>query len=82
MSIIAAIPVVISFILVIVALVFTPGTVTSKGKYLHADDRTTPLGLKDVAVTVSVLSFTLLMLIISIVLIMKGGKSHPIPNPY
>jgi hypothetical protein len=69
-----AIPVLISFIFVIVALVYTPGTVTSKVKYVHADDRTTPLGLKDVAVTVSVLSFTLLMLLISIVLIVMGRK--------
>ena len=74
MSKIAAVPVVFSFILVIVALVFTPGTVTSKDKFVHSGDGRTPLGLKDVAVTVSTLSFTLLMLVISIVLIVKGGK--------
>jgi hypothetical protein len=73
MSVLPAIPIVISFILVIVALVFTPGTVTSKGKFIHADGKT-PLGLSDVSVTVSTLSFTLLLLIISIVLIVRAPK--------
>jgi len=71
-----AITVFISFVLVIIALVYTPGTVTSKGKFVHASDKTTPLGLKDVAITVSVLSFTLLMLLISILLIVMGRKKN------
>lgn len=74
MSVLPAIPIVFSFILVIVALVFTPGTVTSKGKFIHADDGKTPLGLSDISVTVSTLSFTLLLLIISIVLIVRTPK--------
>lgn len=71
-------PVVISFILVIIALVFTPGTVTSKTKYVHADDRTTKLELKDVSITVSTLSFTLLMLLISFGLSVRSIMSEPV----
>lgn len=67
-KIIRLIPLVISLIFVIISLATMPGTIGNKTKYIKKDDNSHELALKDIAIPVSLLSFTLLLLIISIAL--------------
>jgi len=75
MSVKVAIPVIISFIFVIISLVYMPGTATSKNKYVRADDKTTPLKLSDVTIPVGLLSFSLCLLLVTIFLIFTSKKA-------
>jgi len=76
----AIIPIIISFIFVIFSLVSMPGTVTQKDKYVHSDNKATPLSLSDVAMPVSLLSFTLCFLLIAIFLIFTSKPKLPVPE--
>ena len=61
-------PLGIALIFVIISLATMPGTIGHKTKYVKKDDHNSELALKDLAVPVSLLSFTLLLLIIGIAL--------------
>jgi len=60
-------PLFISLIFVAIALGTMPGTIGHKTKYVRKDDLTTELELKHISIPVSLLSFTLLLLIFGIV---------------
>lgn len=69
---IAIVPLVLSFIFVIVGLVNMPGTVTSsKDKYILESDPKVILGTRQLSITILSLTLTLLTLIVAIVLIYR-----------
>ena len=70
MSKYSAIPVVISFVFVILALVYMPGTVTSKVKYVRKDNYEKDLKEDGIQIPLGVLSGTLCLLLIAIVMIL------------
>jgi hypothetical protein len=67
-------PLGIAFFFVLIALATIPGSAANKTKYVKKDDPEHELKLSDVAVPISLLSFTLLLLIIGIVLNMRQVK--------
>ena len=70
------IPIVIAFILVIVALVYMPGTVTNKTKYVKQDDHDHVLGTSDLGPTITSLTFVMICLLISFGLNFKVVKEY------
>ena len=72
--ILKVLPLFIALIFVIISLATMPGTIAYKTKYVKKDDPNHELALKDIAIPVSLLSFTLLLLIIGIVLNMSAVK--------
>lgn len=77
MKIIKLVPLFIALIFVIVSLATLPGTIGNKTKYVKKDDPNSELALKDIAVPVSLLSFTLLLIIIAIALNFSSVKVQP-----
>ena len=73
-GIIKVAPIGVAFLFVVVSLAFIPGSAANKTKYVKKDDPNHVLGLKDISVPISLLSFTLLLLIIAIALNMKAVK--------
>jgi len=69
-------PLFIALIFVIISLGTMPGTIGNKTKYVKKDDPNSELALKDIAVPVSLLSFTLLLIIVGIALNMKVVKEY------
>ncbi len=72
--ILKVLPLFIALIFVIISLATMPGTILYKIKYVKKDDPKHELALKDIAIPVSLLSFTLLLLIIGIVLNISAVK--------
>lgn len=69
-------PLAISLLFVIISLSTIPGTVFYKTKYVKKDDPDHQLKLSDVSIPVSLLSFTILLLLVGIVLNMKSTKEY------
>jgi hypothetical protein len=61
-KILSLLPLIITLIFVIISLATIPGTIGHKTKYVKKDDPEHELALKDIAIPVSLLSFTLLLL--------------------
>lgn len=68
-------PLFIALIFVIISLGTMPGTIGHKTKYVKKDDPNHELALKDISIPVSLLSFTLLLIIGGIVLNMEAVKN-------
>jgi len=73
-KILTVLPLIISLIFVIISLATMPGTIGHKTKYVKKDDTNHELALKDIAIPVSLLSFTLLLLIIGIAINLTAVK--------
>ena len=73
-KILTVLPLIISLIFVIISLATMPGTIGHKTKYVKKDDTNRELALKDIAIPVSLLSFTLLLLIIGIAINLTAVK--------
>lgn len=69
-------PLFIALIFVIISLATIPGTIGNKTKYVKKDDPNSELKLKDIVIPISLLSFTLLLIIAGIVLNMKADKDY------
>ena len=67
-------PLFIALIFVIIALATMPGTIGHKTKYVKKDYHNSELKLADISIPVSLLSFTLLLIIVGLVLNMKVVK--------
>lgn len=69
-------PLIISLIFVIISVGTMPGTIGNKTKYVKKDDTESELKLSDVAIPVSLLSFTIVLIIISIALNMNNISDY------
>jgi uncharacterized membrane protein len=78
MSKLTAIPVVISFVFVILALVYMPGTVTSKVKYVEKNNTSKDLKEDGIKIPLGVLSGTLCLLLIATVMILTKKPCPPL----
>lgn len=68
-------PLFVALIFVMISLGTIPGTIGHRTKYVKKDDPDTELSLKHISIPVSLLSFTLLLLIGGIVLNMQSVKA-------
>jgi hypothetical protein len=73
-------PLIISLIFIIISLATIPGTAAYKTKYVKKDDPNSELGLRDIKVPVILLSFTLLILLITGALYWSNSRDISIKN--
>lgn len=81
MEIIALIIFLIMFGSNIVTLIYIPGSITNKNKYYN-NDRNTEIGLPDIAIPVSILSFGLLLALIGMYISITANPHINTPRLY